>query len=128
MYSLNSKFQVPSIKIEGPALKRGQFYTLNPSLRGGEGAGGKRINIFQIYILCVTYIPSFSFLALKLGVEPSKGGNFTQKTLVTRGRGLGGGEEGKYFSNIYPMCNLNSEFQLPITKTVGRNSLPASLN
>ena len=37
MYSLNSEFQVPSTKIGGPALKRGQFYPQNPSLRGGRG-------------------------------------------------------------------------------------------
>ena len=41
---------------------------------------GEEVNIFQIYILCVAYIPSFRFLAPKLGVQPSKGGNFTPKT------------------------------------------------
>ena len=49
MYCLNSKLQVPSTKIGGPALKRGQFYPQNPSLRGG---GGKYfLNVYPMYSL-----------------------------------------------------------------------------
>ena len=59
------------------------------SLRGGEG-----VNIFEIYIQNEAYIPSFSFIAPKLGVQPSKGGNFTPKTPRYGG---GGGGGGKYF-------------------------------
>ena len=73
-------------------------------------------NIFQISILCVVYIPSFRFLAPKLGVQPSKRGNFTPKILRYGGRGPGGG---KYFSNLYPMCSLYSKFQFPSTKIRG---------
>ena len=50
MYSLNSEFQVPNTKIGGSALKRGQLYPQNPSLRGGGGRGGEGVNIFEIYI------------------------------------------------------------------------------
>ena len=63
MYSLNSEFQVPSTKIGGPALKKGQFYPQNPSLREGRESGGEGVNIFQICIQNEAYIPSFSFLA-----------------------------------------------------------------
>ena len=95
MCSLYSKFQVPSTKIGGPALKKGQFYPQNPLLRGEGG------NIFQIYIPCVAYIPSFSFLAPKLGVQPSKRGNFTPKILRYGGEGAGGGEI--FFKSIFKM-------------------------
>ena len=103
MYSLNSEFQNPSTKIGGPALKKGQFYPQNPSLRGGGGRGGEGGNIFQIYIPCVAYIPSFSFLAPKLGVQPSKRGNFTPKTLRYGGEGVGGGEGEIFFKSIFKM-------------------------
>ena len=89
MCSLYFKFEVPSTKIGGTDLKRGQFYPQNLSLQGG----GEGVNIFEIYIQNEAYIPSFSFLAPKLGVQPSKGGNFTPKTPRYGGRGAGG----KYF-------------------------------
>ena len=119
-YILYSEFQVHSTKIGGPALKRGQFYpkTLHYGGGGGRGEGGG--NIFQIYILCVVYIPSFRFLAPKLGVQPSKRGNFTPKTLRYGGEGAGGGEEGKYFSNLYSKWSLHTEFQLSSTIIVAR--------
>ena len=51
MHSLNSEFQVPSTKIEGPGLKREQFYPPKPLITGGRGRGGRgKIFFISIYI------------------------------------------------------------------------------
>ena len=104
IYSLNSEFQVPNTKIGGSALKRGPFYPQNPSLRGGRGSWGEGVNIFDVYIQCTVYILSFRFLTPKLGVQPSKGGNFTPKTPR-----YGGGQGGRGV-NIFEIYIQNEAY------------------
>ena len=72
----------------GSSPQKGVILPPKPLVTGGEGAGGKGVNIFEIYIQNEAYIPSFSFLAPKLGVQPSKGGNFTPKTPRYGGEGV----------------------------------------
>ena len=82
---IQNEAYMPSFRFLAPKLgvqpsKRGNFTPKPPRYGGGRGGGGEGVNIFEIYIQNEAYIPSFSFLAPKLGVQPSKGGNFTPKT------------------------------------------------
>ena len=81
----------------------GAIFTPKPLVTGG--GGGEGVNIFEIYIQNEAYIPSFSFLAPKLGVQPSKGGNFTPKTPRYGGKG-GGGGGGEMFSKYISKMKL----------------------
>ena len=44
---LHTKFQLPSIKIEGLSLNGGNFYPQTPRYGGGMREGGGGVNIFQ---------------------------------------------------------------------------------